>query len=143
MAASRPATTCCPRSSGYSSRNRARSIFSATGEQARLLVDEGEQPAGELAEADAIEDPAQELDAQEDRRGLRDVAQAVGVDLVEPARVHHGRDLRAVDAHLAGEAHELRVDVEPRVLGRAEVGEEVHQVEVTLGRVAVARVAVR
>ena len=52
------------------------------------------------------------------------------------------RHLRAVDAHLAGEADELRVDVEARVLRRAEVGEEVHQVEVPLGRVAVARVAV-
>src|SRR5690606_9192679 len=76
---------------------------------------------------------AQQLHAQEDARRLDDVAQAVVAHQLELAGVHHRPHVLAVDAHLAGHAAQLGDHVQPALPGGAEVGDEVHQVEVAVG----------
>src|SRR5205823_6487001 len=73
----------------------------------------------------------QDARAQEDEVGIERVAQAVIVDLLQPALLIERVNLGAIDAHLARLAEELGQQVQPAGnAAGAVVGEPVEQVDV-------------
>ncbi len=84
---------------------------------------------------------AQELHPKEHRGGLDDVAEAVVLDLLQAPRMNQWADILPINPDLPWHAAQLGHDIELRRPAGAEIGQIVHQVEMSVRREPVSNVS--